>query len=1275
LPADLLANLFLQKSPIEHCPPFGPLPGLDEPVVPQPTPSPTSVVVGDKASALAEQPLSGWRKRLAGLIPARKTLLLTLGVVSCAVGIALIVSCLILCLWEPHQNSWIAATASEPVPVEEEAPVTPSVPVTRRSPVASRPSPLDQLDPAHIPPTERNAEQPNGLVAVLGSSGVWPAPSDVSCLACSPDGKRIVAGYGDNRIRIHDTVTMRQTACLQGHTAAVICLSFAPDGKMLASIDRVGVVGLWQFGEEIELKFFLFSPKVEACSSSILAFSPDGKLLATNAKFAGKETSVHLWDLSGERPHCRWTLWRGADQLAFYPDGRTLITWSTKGAWLWDVSGTRPGSFWFSPCWSISLSWTGRVFRSLLLLGAICLLVGLGLLWFCNPHPKENRPQRQQWYAFCLGRAWAGALLLSLVGLLSLPWWINWFHADRPVAYAFLGQQAGLEELFGDDSGTMCHFSFAEETITLQNEHKEIRSWKVGDVVFSPDRRLLACVHHAQDSSEKAVELWELGENPRRRTIIQRHMQHGKYGHLVFTPDSKTLVSGGEDGTLLSWDLTGDPPRERFKQVSGHGHVLFVPGPRRDDPARARQGPEPVTLIETQTAANTIRVWGLTGPAPTERACLRGLAQPLQQLSRSSSGGLLAYMDIYGGLRLWDLTTTPPRERAGLADKGLISIQWTPDWRWLAAGMWGEKVNAWSVRQHLRYNFHRVGKLGEVEVWDLAGNLPRKRPDIAPPGTEYLGFTADGCWSVTADEQGVVTLWDVTGDPVKERGRLPPPYYTKRIETFSSPTSRFLAVEKWDWKSGIIDVHERPFGYEGRPMLGVWNLSDKEPTWLPLLDETESIYGIVFSADDKHLAACCGGSVKVWDLVGAAPRLRATLTTPADEIRRLRFSADGKTLTTWGDKKDPSVRRWDLTGVEHTQLSKSPWSGGKPSAATLDQDLFVVDEVVQGFQTLTVWAEGGEKLWEWQPPGAVRSVEFAPDGRHLALVNGNGTLYVVRLEDPKADDRLLASCNEVLRRDPKNRDAYRLRGQLHQRQGQFAQAVADLNEALHGDSPDSLKAQAYHLRGQAHADLGNFAQARQDFAEAVHLDPSLGAASEASPPEQEAPIAPRPQSQTAAKTGLPERWEGSLFAIVCVLWVLFGIWLLVRVGQFLVLGVAGLGPDSLEVSWLHWKPDTLLRRREQLREYWSRVGFYFAFALVLPLWFAWLLVFHWFRGAFFICQAWLEEQEQPWKKYGLFVLYFPLAFVVWGIMAFVCFGSLMWFIHFASVVWVKVTGA
>jgi WD40 repeat protein len=45
-----------------------------------------------------------------------------------------------------------------------------------------------------------------------------------------------------------------------------------------------------------------------------------------------------------------------------------------------------------------------------------------------------------------------------------------------------------------------------------------------------------------------------------------------------------------------------------------------------------------------------------------------------------------------------------------------------------------------------------------------------------------------------------------------------------------------------------------------------------------------------------------------------------------------------------------------------------------------------------------VWeAARGEQLRLCKLPGSVDSVAFAPDGRHLACGNANGTVYILRI--------------------------------------------------------------------------------------------------------------------------------------------------------------------------------------------------------------------------------------------------------------------------------------
>ena len=59
----------------------------------------------------------------------------------------------------------------------------------------------------------------------------------VTCVAFSPDGKRIVSGSYDKTARVWDAQTGQQLLKLEGHTARVLSVAFSPDGKRIFAWD------------------------------------------------------------------------------------------------------------------------------------------------------------------------------------------------------------------------------------------------------------------------------------------------------------------------------------------------------------------------------------------------------------------------------------------------------------------------------------------------------------------------------------------------------------------------------------------------------------------------------------------------------------------------------------------------------------------------------------------------------------------------------------------------------------------------------------------------------------------------------------------------------------------------------------------------------------------------------------------------------------------------------------------------------------------------------
>jgi WD40 repeat protein/tRNA A-37 threonylcarbamoyl transferase component Bud32 len=103
-----------------------------------------------------------------------------------------------------------------------------------------------------------------------------PVPErNVSCLALSPDGKRLAAGLYDRLIRVWDVATGRELATLTGHTRPVWGLAFSPDGRILVSTSGDRTVRLWHLPTLQEL----FPLTHLHGMPGAVAFSRDGRTL------------------------------------------------------------------------------------------------------------------------------------------------------------------------------------------------------------------------------------------------------------------------------------------------------------------------------------------------------------------------------------------------------------------------------------------------------------------------------------------------------------------------------------------------------------------------------------------------------------------------------------------------------------------------------------------------------------------------------------------------------------------------------------------------------------------------------------------------------------------------------------------------------------------------------------------------------------------------------------------------------------------------------------
>jgi hypothetical protein len=207
--------------------------------------------------------------------------------------------------------------------------------LTVRSPGTAPPP-----DQATVTATARQ-ESPFSAAVLDGHGG------RVYSVAFSPNGRLVASGCdqgvkpdgsllrGGRRVRLWDVASQTCTAALTGPEGAASCVTFSPDGGVLACGNSGQPVHLWRPGAR-----FRKGPVILAGDTDVIsvAFSPDGALLATG----NCHKTVRLWDVAART--CLATLSGHAGwvhSVAFDLDGGMLASGSSDHTIrLWDV-GTR----------------------------------------------------------------------------------------------------------------------------------------------------------------------------------------------------------------------------------------------------------------------------------------------------------------------------------------------------------------------------------------------------------------------------------------------------------------------------------------------------------------------------------------------------------------------------------------------------------------------------------------------------------------------------------------------------------------------------------------------------------------------------------------------------------------------------------------------------------------------------------------------------------------------------------------------------------------------
>ena len=400
----------------------------------------------------------------------------------------------------------------------------------------------------------------------------------VFSVAFSPDGKIVAIGNSDGNIYLSDLNTGKLMRKLTGHSEDVQRVVFSPDGKTLASSSYLDeTVRIWD-GHTGEHKRTLteHTGDIEG-----LAFSPDGKTLVSSGSGDG---TIRIWDVrTGDQKHAVTGHTSDVDSVTFNPDGQFVASGHEDGSIrFWDVlTGlhlkTFKGSNHYASCLVFSLDGKTLAWAS-----------GLDIrLQDAQTGEEKMRLTGHEWGMHSMALSPDGAILASGSEDTTIRLWdmhtgehkktLNG-HTDRVYSVAFStdgktlasGSDDNTIRLWNVDTGETQRIltGHAGEFEGVDNGHSSVEGVK--SVAFSPDGKTLA-----SGGGDNVIHLWDIGTGKRKMTLVGH--THWVFS-LAFSPDGKTLASGSVDSDIRLWDpRTGEPK----KTLTGHGNwvrsIAFSP--------------------------------------------------------------------------------------------------------------------------------------------------------------------------------------------------------------------------------------------------------------------------------------------------------------------------------------------------------------------------------------------------------------------------------------------------------------------------------------------------------------------------------------------------------------------------------------------------------------------------------------------------------------------------------------------------------------------------
>lgn len=519
-------------------------------------------------------------------------------------------------------------------------------------------------------------DEANGVFALAWS------PEDVD----ETGAALFAAGFNDGTLLLFtlaETVNgpdVTELGELERHQSGITSLAFAPDGSVLASGNRTGVVNLWDVQTSARLAVLREHESAHAVLA--LSWSPDGAALVSG----GRDEQVIVWDVATQSPRRTFTE-HGAQLLsiAFIPDTPNVATVSSDGTvFLWEVE---TGTIAYSQSdngqetVSAASSPTGTSYAIAAANGSL-LLRPFDVDGGASDGSAQTLTGHAQAGRWVTGVAWSpdGKRLASTLGSDVIVWNATTYEplrvfTEHTTAVTSIAWEAGGRRLASGDreGGVLIWDGETGEQLVALTGHTD----DVASLSWSPDGSRLASAGSLDDSAI----IWDAQSGEPLHTL---HGDGAGLWSVAWSPDGETLAVGTTIGVVRLWNVAGSgAPQLRDSQ---RRHLSWVAGM-----AWSPDG----TRLASAGADNRIVLWEIVSG---DTLALAGHSHVVRDVAFSPDGNRLASAARDELVIVWDVgpeAEDNPLEVLVGHTEGVNAVAWSPDGTTFASGSDDGTVILW----------------------------------------------------------------------------------------------------------------------------------------------------------------------------------------------------------------------------------------------------------------------------------------------------------------------------------------------------------------------------------------------------------------------------------------------------------------------------------------------------------------------------------------------------------------------------------------------------